>query len=506
MSDSNTYYMTLIPLAGNGVAIAWWRKTLQGATIGQLHRSWAFSVSIKEVALAGKYCNLIALAALTAKLTIIDSSLMQKAFSTYIATDQPHNVTNILGFLNDTIPVTGLPFGRSLESTISHALNVELQTWSQQTTSFEENYFENCLGTCHLEVPAAGFEIDCDEPNVVEVDYGVSTTLATLLNSNGNESVASTNATAQAYVDANFVAPLFSVSFELAIHSPFFFDPIRDPGNYSYILMSLLSTSAQDVRYPSEQTSTFRRQENTGACCPGIATRQSCKLRPAVISYPLQITNYSTLHTSNGVKLGNIAYADEGNASSAVLEEQDYDITLKQQGGFRVLRYKDLNESEEDSRARLSGLQLGFETYLGGKASMYHGGAVGFVPAITGSTYKYLENAQNVNVSQCGYQFMNPLTRDDSGDSLTVRRSLNQPDHAAQRHEDRRRRPQRWSAVADAGRHKIQRHRGPRDRALQHEHILHDRRRGLDVPLRPLRLAILLGLLAARSQGRALAF
>ena len=37
---------------GNGVAIAWWRKTLKGATIEDLHRSWKFSSSIKQVGIA----------------------------------------------------------------------------------------------------------------------------------------------------------------------------------------------------------------------------------------------------------------------------------------------------------------------------------------------------------------------------------------------------------------------------------------------------------------------
>lgn len=51
----------------NGIAIAWWRKTLRGTTISQLNRSWQFSSSIKDVLLGVKYFNLIALAALAAK-------------------------------------------------------------------------------------------------------------------------------------------------------------------------------------------------------------------------------------------------------------------------------------------------------------------------------------------------------------------------------------------------------------------------------------------------------
>jgi hypothetical protein len=88
----------LTKVLGNGVAIAWWRKMLKGsATIKDLHRSWSFSTSIKNIAFAGKYFNLIVLAALTTKLTIIDSTLMQKVFLNYVGIHRPVNVTNVFG-------------------------------------------------------------------------------------------------------------------------------------------------------------------------------------------------------------------------------------------------------------------------------------------------------------------------------------------------------------------------------------------------------------------------
>ena len=63
-SVANICFATAI---ANGVAIAWWRKTLHGATIEQLNRSYQFSSSLKDVILGAKYFNFIALAALTAK-------------------------------------------------------------------------------------------------------------------------------------------------------------------------------------------------------------------------------------------------------------------------------------------------------------------------------------------------------------------------------------------------------------------------------------------------------
>lgn len=410
------------------------------ATIEDLHRSWSFSTSIKHIALAGKYFNLIALAALTAKLTIIDSSLMQKAFSTYVGTDRPINVTNILGYVNETIPVTSTPqYGRSHLVGMSKALNLELQTWSQQGSVYD-SLFRNCEGTCYLQVPAAGFEIDCSEPIVTNIDYGKSTREATALSGdissmqsgsspggstflNANSS-ASDIAEAEAYVVANFSAPLFGITFTREIHSPD--DPAPDGIDYSYIKLDMLFTDAEDIVVPSDPISKSRRQEISTAVCPGTATRQTCKLRPAVISYPLQITNYTGAHVLNGIKLGT-PHRESGNESHVVLREEPYDIASKQQGGFHVLRHADIKTSSEDSIARLGGLELGLQTYLGGNANISFGGAVNFMPDIQGGVYKYALNAGDVGAN-CGYQWINPLNPGNQTDSLTqsVVASINQ--------------------------------------------------------------------------------
>lgn len=427
-------------IAGNGVAIAWWRKMLKGsATIEDLHRSWSFSTSIKNIAFAGKYFNLIALAALTTKLTIIDSSLMQKAFSTYVGTDRPMNVTNVVGYFNETMPITSTPaFGRSFEVGMSKALNLELQAWSQQGSVYD-SLFRGCEGTCYLSVPAAGFEIDCSAPVITEIDNGRSTVSAVSLNQDisglkdgsisegtkalsgdltfisgkngsGEDTFLTANDTAaiaraQAYVDANYTAPMFGIHFTREFHAP---DNIGlDGSDYAYIAMDIFSTSAQDIDPLSGST----------AVCPGLATMQSCKLRPAVVSYPLQITNYTGAHSLNGVRLGTPQRQGD-NSSHVILREEPYDINLKQQGGFKVLRHEDIKGSYEDSLARLGGLQLAFETYLGGNASIYFGGAVNYIPNIMGGVYKYLLNAEDVK-SNCGYRWMNPIESGDQRESLT---------------------------------------------------------------------------------------
>jgi hypothetical protein len=427
-------------MIGNGVAIAWWRKMLKGsATIEDLHRSWSFSTSIKNIAFAGKYFNIIALAALTTKLTIIDSSLMQKAFSTYVGTDVPVNVTNIIGPVNETMPITSTPtFGRSFQVSMSKALNLEMQAWSQQGSVYQSPFY-NCEGTCYLNVPAAGFEFDCSPPVVTEIDNGRTTINALSLelddrgikdgsrpvgitalsgdlafisgrNGSGENTFLTANDTAslaraQAYVEANYTAPLFNIHFTrefLGLDSPG-----SDGTDYSYIAMDMTFTNAHDI----DPTS------GSSASCPGQATRQSCRLRPAVVSYPLQITNYDGAHSLNGIRLGTPQKQGD-NSSHVVLKREPYDINLKQQGGFKVLRHEDINTSFEDSVARLGGLQLAFETYLGGNASIYFGGAVNFIPEIEGGVYKYLLNAEDVE-SKCGYRWMNPLEPGNQTESLT---------------------------------------------------------------------------------------
>lgn len=70
---------------------------LRGSSIEDLSRSWTYSTSLKEVLFSLKHFNVIALATLATKLTLIDSSLMQRATSTYTAWEQPKTVSDITG-------------------------------------------------------------------------------------------------------------------------------------------------------------------------------------------------------------------------------------------------------------------------------------------------------------------------------------------------------------------------------------------------------------------------
>lgn len=165
---------------GNGIAIAWWRKALKGATINDLHRSWAFGTSFANLVLSGRYFNFIALAALAAKLTIIDGVLLQRATTTEIQTDwDPNNINkNVRGYANETIPITGYvapEMGESLN--LLDTFSQHLLGWSLSGGQFpagewnDNDNFANCNGLCFLNVTGAGFEIDCNT-TTTEVDFG----------------------------------------------------------------------------------------------------------------------------------------------------------------------------------------------------------------------------------------------------------------------------------------------------------------------------------------------
>lgn len=69
---------------------------------------WTFSSSVKELVFSMKYFNAVALAALVAKLTFVDSTLMQKALGVYSEVDTtPIEVYDIQGYITTEWPNTG---------------------------------------------------------------------------------------------------------------------------------------------------------------------------------------------------------------------------------------------------------------------------------------------------------------------------------------------------------------------------------------------------------------
>lgn len=348
--------------------------------------------------LGAKYFNFIALAALTAKLTIIDGTLLQKAFSTEIRQDNPVQY-NLTGYANTTIPLTGRVSGRGAQpGLLAKNFNDDLKIWAQGGGLLPNSY-AGCDGLCFLHVPGAGFEFDCSEPQETKINNGVETQEALIAYQNNTACLlanATNNPTCTA-LEAKLVAPLFQVGFTAQYDNGGY----AGQTNYSYITMDLMYTTAND-----------EGQDGQGSC-PGSRYTQTCQLRPAIVNYPVKIEQYKDSHTLTSMSLG----VDNRTSDNSTF--RDYNATMKQQNYFQILRYNDIHETHitiaDDTRTRLGGVAQGLNTYLGGNASMYFGGAAGFYLDQSSNAPTYLTNdlgTQEGKVSSsqyCGFKFVNPM-------------------------------------------------------------------------------------------------
>ncbi|KAK6442475.1 hypothetical protein LTR95_001307, partial [Oleoguttula sp. CCFEE 5521] len=377
---------------GNGIAIAWWRKTLKGATIQELHRSWTFSTSLKDIAFAAKYFNIIALAALTAKLTIIDGTLMQKAFSTYSDVDMPIT-SNVSMFANQTFPATGVIASRSSSSgTLLPWFMNDLKLWSQSGGMLSSSY-QGCEGRCLFNIPAAGFAFDCDEPVTEQTDIGATTQSATSQLSQASSGTLNLTDTETAALEANYTQALFAISF--AANSTL--APGSDTAAAQYLTMDLIYTTANDV--VSDQGS---------GSCPGKRVTQHCELRPAVISYPVMVQNYSGLHALNGLTVGITQDSLDAEKNETGSIYPTYDLKMSQQHGYdiveRVNVTTDTGYEFAGELTRLGGVLQGLQEFVSGSAGLYFSGAAGFAVNQTGVAQQFLLNEKPLGANECGYR------------------------------------------------------------------------------------------------------
>ncbi|KAK6007361.1 hypothetical protein QM012_004175 [Aureobasidium pullulans] len=385
----------------NGVAITWWRKALRGATIKELHRSWQFSSSIKDVVLYGRYFNFIALAALAAKLTIIDGILLQKAAGTDIWPDPAHNFTLDL-YVNDTMPFTATFANRSGNgTTFIDWFGSDVHYWSSSGGIYLPNY-SYCNGTCVFDVHGTGFGIDCQSEEIA-MDYGTAVSQeSNALSQSDNSS--SLNVTAQ--------RTLFDVNFQ-AIYGATGVD-----GDYSRIQMNLTFTNATATGGDS-------------ASCPGRLTRHSCILRPAIVTYPVTIedsqSSDSTIYVSN-MYLGHnttsyggqVGYWSEALQTYYTADEDMtqymngtfYNSKLQQLNDYSVVAYKDVLEDPTfftgSTPTVLGGIVEALNRYLAGTSTMRYDRGQFFVDQ-TGAAGMLPFNFNRNSSTGCDYQYRDPL-------------------------------------------------------------------------------------------------
>lgn len=294
---------------GQGVTIAWWRKAAQGATIQELHRSWGFSTSIKEVVLGIKHFNVIALAALALKVAIVDSILLQRATSTYTETD-PGRTATMLGVAAHRFPSTGVTLAHTDIPAIDAWYWDVIKDWQNSNGFFsgEQEWFSGCDdGVCFASIEAAGFEVTCDTPTSTTSEIGTLAQDAYPVFQTGNAT--------DAELAAIFDVPAFVTTWGVGYDSD---DDIILKLNYTF---RQNKTAAED---------------DTLTACPSTLTKAYCTFRPAIVQYPITIQNSTSTHASNGVSLGWDSTSEMGVSSDFGTA---YNRTHKQLVGYNITGY-----------------------------------------------------------------------------------------------------------------------------------------------------------------------
>ena len=187
-------------------------------------------------------------------------------------------------------------------------------------------------------------------------------------------------------------------------------------GDYSRIVMNITFTNATAL-------------DGNSSSCPGIVTRHSCILRPAVISYPITIydTRYTDMETYEANIFlgynttsygGDVWYtADDGNSQYTDDMDHDplYDKSSQQLQGYKVLTYQNVLEDHVIFGAQpqtvIGGFVNAFNHFLAGSSSLRYSPSQGYYLDQSGSAVAAYDSVYNSNFSSggCGFQYKDPL-------------------------------------------------------------------------------------------------
>lgn len=349
-----------------GIAIAWWRYAMKGATVQQLHQHWELSTGIWNALFFHPKTLLtstIALAMLATQVTVLNSILYQASTSTYTAPDPPKSVAAV-AIAAQEFPTTGyvvsntsfaaqtacecFMIGDSYTPVVNNWQTAngfftgynELFRFSDAKAPVQSKKLQYCDGICLGSFEAIGFEIDCVESQN-HTDIAIAAIDA--YNTNGNAS-AWTN------------LPIFNSSFALEYST--------EERNYSQISIDLQYFQSDNPYDPSPKS------------CPGTVFKRQCSLRPAIISYPVKVTNFTNEHIINGVELmsPNVASPDDQMLNDEMPPPM-YNNELKQAEGFSVVRYLYTQDSREiRSLTQLGGIANAISQVLSSTAAITYTG------------------------------------------------------------------------------------------------------------------------------------
>jgi hypothetical protein len=312
---------------GHGVAIAWWRKALKGATVAELHHSWSFSASVFDVLMAGRRFNLIALTALTAKLALLDNLLLQQSAKNFAGTVHQNNATlvyPIVQKLSNNWAGDFTPNGTAgfITGNFSQVLR-DYSTYGDSVAFFSDNYYASldsrCKGRCQAIFPGFGVTVLCD-PVKRSPKYTVSEQrlfeIGRLQDIADNWVPPDTNSTSFNATQSDASAPKWVNYPELLTLESYASvkgdDYWSDTFNESYSQVNgTKSTKSQIVLHSRwAETSISEQSGNKETCTSQIVSRY-CYLRPAVVQYPVEITNAS-FSDSTGKPIAGSQYVTNG--------------------------------------------------------------------------------------------------------------------------------------------------------------------------------------------------
>lgn len=181
--------MGLAIAVGEGVAIAWWRYAMKGATVEELHQQWQLSTGIVSAALnrpKSIFTSSIGLALLATQVTVLNSILYQASTSTYTAPDPPKSLAAV-AIAAQEFPTTGyvvsntsfaaqtacecFMIGDSYTPVVNNWQTAngffsgynELFRFGNPKGNLQSKNLQYCDGICLGSFEAIGFEIDCTQ-------------------------------------------------------------------------------------------------------------------------------------------------------------------------------------------------------------------------------------------------------------------------------------------------------------------------------------------------------
>jgi len=322
---------------GQGIAIAWWRKALKGATVEDLHHSWSFSASIMAIFTKYKFFNIMAVTALCTKFAIIDSTLYQKATETRTALGPPSQHDTSV-FPLEQFPVTGElnEFGNST-SLMNFAMTYDAMNWQLSPQSINANIlngFYDCDGLCNLTYRGIGFESTCTMSNI-----SASRSEATVNSEGSNDDLQ------------------LSISFTQNWPTP--------GKNYSSLTMNWVSWSSDSFVLDSNPS------------CTGHLVNLTCDLRPAVIDYPVAMQNSSFSYRKSKdkynnyyIQLGRVNVADGYYEGYSLMTDWTQD---KQIPEFQIISYIDVDEPQQPGgNTSLGGIAMALNTYYASRSTVHY--------------------------------------------------------------------------------------------------------------------------------------